>query len=179
MCLILTRICIFLGQRLCFFDFEDNSPFGLALLERAAIGGHLGASYVFGFVLICKGGEYVLRGLEILGNIKTGLQMRECRKALQLRTRGLRRYILKDSLKPGMLPCLFPDQIRAAKMYLDLQDDDNNLHCKTCRLNREMLHVWVNLTRWKEPYGCDAAFRVLAEPYAMCALGFHVRCVIS
>ncbi|EXB93163.1 hypothetical protein L484_024501 [Morus notabilis] len=59
-----------------------------------------------------------------------------------------------------MLPCLFPDQIRAAKLYLDAQDDDNNLHCKTCRLNREMLHVWVNLTRWKDPYGCDAAFRL-------------------
>ncbi|KAF7850017.1 hypothetical protein BT93_L0026 [Corymbia citriodora subsp. variegata] len=53
---------------------------GMELLERAAQIGHLGASYVFGLLLIGKGGEFKKEGVRLLRKVYASGRVVECRK---------------------------------------------------------------------------------------------------
>ena len=114
-------------------------------MQRAACGGHLGACYVLGMVnLICHDGEEFTKcGF---GNIKTSLQMLECRRKLERSARYKWRTRKNNFIQPPKLfICPFQDRKRSLWRLYD-KHGENNLHCETCILNREMLVVYSMLT---------------------------------
>ncbi|PON32124.1 F-box domain containing protein [Parasponia andersonii] len=131
-----------------YFTYHLENVSGLDLLKRAACAGHHGASYVLGIMdLLCHDGdEFTKRGRKILSNIKTSLQMLECRRKLQRSACYKWRLQNKDSVRrPKLLSCPFQDRKRSLWCLYD-EDDRDNLHCETCILNREMVAVYRMLT---------------------------------
>lgn len=59
---------------------------GLKFLEKAANKGHVVASYVYGIILVCYGGEHRNKGVKVLSDLKRSkscLVITECRKKVQ------------------------------------------------------------------------------------------------
>ncbi|EXC25503.1 hypothetical protein L484_009811 [Morus notabilis] len=125
-----------------YFTDHRRKQSGLALLEKAANSSHLGASYVLGITLICSGDENAQRaGLELVANIKTSLQMQECRKKLAKSAGSLWKPRDVDFLKPKLLTCPFPDRKRSSWHLVGEENGYDHLHCESCILNREIIHV--------------------------------------
>lgn len=112
---------------------------GIALLEKAVNASHLGASYVLGIIFICSSDEFEQRGLELVGKVKMRGQMQECRKKLEESAGLIWKPHDIDFLKPKFFMCRFPDRKRSRWCFTSKDGDD--LHCETCILNREIIHV--------------------------------------
>ncbi|KAG5571782.1 hypothetical protein H5410_061548 [Solanum commersonii] len=68
------------------FDyFNHNDPNTLEIINQAADGGHIGASYALDIISIFKGGESMRQGLMFIANMKKmeTLILRRCRQKLR------------------------------------------------------------------------------------------------
>uniref|UniRef100_M1DHA0 At2g35280-like TPR domain-containing protein n=1 Tax=Solanum tuberosum TaxID=4113 RepID=M1DHA0_SOLTU len=68
------------------FDyFNHNDPNTLGIINQAADGGHIGASYALDIISIFKGGESMREGLMFIANMKKmeTLKLRRCRQKLR------------------------------------------------------------------------------------------------
>ncbi|KAM3246852.1 putative F-box protein [Capsicum annuum] len=63
---------------------DDEAEVALEFLKRAENGGHVGAWYVIGIIMVFMGGEYKRKGVTLIGNMKETEKKltRACRKSL-------------------------------------------------------------------------------------------------
>lgn len=130
------------------------------------MGGHIGASYVLGVILICRRDESMQLGLQLMSNVKTSLQRRECRKTLKKLVDSVWNSQNKTFLKPKLLQCQFPYRKRSAwtliSSYNDDCDDNSDLQCcETCKLNQEIVHVCNTLNGCFITYLCNVLPRLI------------------
>jgi len=64
-----------------------NQRLGLEFLEKASEKGHVEASYIYGLILICSGGQLKQQGLQLLSSLIIdklgGLRIKECRRRVK------------------------------------------------------------------------------------------------
>ncbi|KAK4718376.1 hypothetical protein R3W88_016714 [Solanum pinnatisectum] len=128
--------------------FKDDMPeLASEFLKRAAKGGHIGAFYVIGIIMVFMGGEFKQKGVKLIGNMKKTKQLRkitrECRKKL---IEILTHIWVKNSLVLGQRPnrCTIQHQrIRRNGWPHDSEDEDEdmNVHCDACSCDVEIDHL--------------------------------------
>ncbi|KAE7998087.1 hypothetical protein FH972_002665 [Carpinus fangiana] len=84
-----------------YFSSKDQGP-GLEFLEKASRKGHVEASYIYGLILICSGGQLKQQGLQLLSSLITcklgGSRMKECRRRVKdyVRSMWINNNIVRD-----------------------------------------------------------------------------------
>lgn len=119
----------------------------LELLKRAAKGGHIGAFYVIGIIMVFMGGEFKRKGITLIGNMKETKQprkiTRECRKKL---VEILTQIWVKNPLVLEQRPtrCTIQHQrIRRNGWPRDSDDEyeDMDVHCDACSCDVEIDYI--------------------------------------
>ncbi|XP_057969606.1 putative F-box protein At1g67623 [Malania oleifera] len=138
---------------------------GLEYLKRAAEKGHVEASYVYGIILLCTGGQPNQRSLELLSGItkslmvksrKSRTNIRECRRRIQAIIWSI---WIKNYIIPPQMPRVDHAKtcMRKGKAWQDCErpmigteweedreeegggDDDEAVGCEACRWYYEVL----------------------------------------
>ncbi|CAN4086887.1 unnamed protein product [Withania somnifera] len=118
-------------------------------LKQAAKGGHFGALYVIGIIMIFMGGEFNRKGVMLIGSMKETVTLRkitrECRKKL---LDILRNFWVKKPLVLEQIPtrCTIQHQrhIRTNGWPVDSDDEDNedaDFHCDACSCDVEIDYI--------------------------------------
>ncbi|KAH0748690.1 hypothetical protein KY290_027922 [Solanum tuberosum] len=128
--------------------FKDDMPeLASEFLKRAAKGGHIGAFYVIGIIMVFMGGEFKQKGVKLIGNMKNTKQLRkitrECRKKL---IEILTHIWVKNPLVLGQRPnrCTIQHQrIHRNGWPHDSEDEDEDMdvHCDACSCDVEIDHI--------------------------------------
>ncbi|CAK9137380.1 unnamed protein product [Ilex paraguariensis] len=112
---------------------------GLEYLKRAADKGHIEASYVYGIILLCTGGESTQQGLKLLNAVNSkskSLRIQECRvrtKAI-IRTMWINNYLVRQT----NTCCHEQPCIRMERTW-DCNEDNDVLLCDACRWDQEVI----------------------------------------
>jgi hypothetical protein len=74
-------------EGICGYFSSKNQRPGLEFLEKASEKGHVEASYIYGLILICSGGQLKQQGLQLLSSLIIdklgGLRIKECRRRVK------------------------------------------------------------------------------------------------
>lgn len=138
---------------MCFFYFQmdffkdDQPELASEFLKRAAKGGHIGAFYVIGIIMVFIGGEFKQKGVKLIGNMKNTKQLRkitrECRKKL---IEILTHIWVKNPIVLEQRPnrCTIQHQrIHRNGWPHDSEDEDGDMHvhCNACSCDIEIDHI--------------------------------------
>ncbi|KAM3267899.1 putative F-box protein [Capsicum chacoense] len=129
--------------------FKDDEPeVAVEFLKRAAKGGHVGARYVIGIIMVFMGGEYKRKGLMLIGNMKETERKltRACRKSLIEILREI--WVTNPSVleqRPTGCTMQHRRRIRKNVWSSDSEDEDDehdDFHCNACSCDVEIAHIW-------------------------------------
>ncbi|XP_059302406.1 putative F-box protein At1g67623 [Lycium ferocissimum] len=134
---------------------NDRPELALELVKRAAKGGHIGAFYVIGIIMVFMGGDFKRKGVILIGNMKKTRPLRkitrECRKKL---VKILRNIWVLNPLVYGERPtcCTIQHQrIRKNGWPVDSDDEDEDkdiyFRCDACNCDAEIAYIFAVLRR--------------------------------
>ncbi|XP_059633572.1 putative F-box protein At1g67623 isoform X2 [Cornus florida] len=115
---------------------------GLENLKRAAEKGHAEASYVYGIILVCKGGQLKQEGLKLLNAVMSSkprsLRIKECRRRIKS---IIWRMWIHNKMVPQQLPsCNGTDCCIRKIQTWDPEDEEiDAMNCDACRWNHEVI----------------------------------------
>lgn len=128
--------------------FKDDMPeLALKILKRSAKGGHIGAFYVIGIIMVFMGGEFKQKGVTLIGNLKKTKTLRkitrECRnKLIEILTHIWVKNPLVLEGRPTRCT-IQHHRIRKNGWPLDSDDEDEdmNVYCYACSCDAEIDHI--------------------------------------
>ncbi|KAG5601404.1 hypothetical protein H5410_032774 [Solanum commersonii] len=141
--------------------FNRNDPTALELINQAADGGHIGASYVLAIISIFNGGESIREGLMFIANMKKmePLKVRRCRYNLRNILGGM--WVPESHLLGGRPICCIVHQferIGRRNGWPMGSDNEDDIRCDLCSCDLELDYVVKFL-----PYTTISQFRVLNQ----------------
>lgn len=112
---------------------------GLEYLRRATEKGHVEATYVYGMILLSRGGQSSQQGLTILNSMKVSrsnyLKIRECRAKIKA---IIREMWINNSISLNEIGCKCEDRnVSIRKRKFD--DEDDVIGCDACGWHREVI----------------------------------------
>ncbi|XP_075085187.1 F-box protein At2g35280-like [Nicotiana tabacum] len=128
---------------------NERTEVAKELLKKAANGGHLGALYVIGIIMIFMGGDVKEKGVMLIGGMKKREPLRtiarDCRKSL---IEILENIWVKNPHVLGQRPtrCTLQHQRSRTNGWsswppIDSDDEDADFHCDACICDVEIAHV--------------------------------------
>lgn len=115
---------------------------GLEYLKRASEKGHVEATYVYGMILLSRGGQSSQQGLNILNSMKISrskyLKIRECRAKIK---GVIREMWINNSISLNEIGCTCQERnnIYIRKRKFDEEEDIDVLSCDACGWYREVI----------------------------------------
>ncbi|XP_050130276.1 putative F-box protein At1g67623 [Malus sylvestris] len=141
-------------QGMCdLFTSKRIEPAGIESLKRAASKGHVEATYVYGAILVCCGGDSRQKGLELLYSLNChksrGLSVTECRekiKELIWNTMWVNREVIgriveahdENAAMKACNDCGDPQGPYTIKQGWDFDDHNKFSNCNSCRWHQEV-----------------------------------------
>uniref|UniRef100_M1DTL2 At2g35280-like TPR domain-containing protein n=1 Tax=Solanum tuberosum TaxID=4113 RepID=M1DTL2_SOLTU len=124
--------------------FNCNDPTALGMINQAADGGHIGASYVLAIISIFNGGESMKEGLMFIANMKKTkpLKVRRCRQNLQNILGGM--WVPEPNLLGGRPICCTVHQferIGRRNGWPMGSDNEDDIRCDLCSFDLELDYV--------------------------------------
>lgn len=146
-----------------YFSSKNPGP-GLEFLEKASRKGHVEASYIYGLILICSGGQLKQRGLQLLSSLIScklrGSRIKECRRRVKdyIRSMWINNNIIRDQepyfhIKTCNNNGRAPNDLTAKRPgwlsgdYIE-DEDDMDMCCEYCRCDHEV-HLFCNMLQGK------------------------------
>nr|XP_043608534.1 putative F-box protein At1g67623 [Erigeron canadensis] len=115
---------------------------GLEYLKKASEKGHVEATYVYGMILLSRGGQSSQQGLNILNSMKISrskyLKIRECRAKIKA---VIREMWINNSISLNEVGCNCEERnkIYIKKRKFDEEEDIDVLSCDACGWYREVI----------------------------------------
>lgn len=114
---------------------------GLEYLKKASEKGHVEATYVYGMILLSKGGQSSQQGLNILNSMKISrskyLKIRECRAKIKA---VIREMWINNSISLNEVGCKCEEKtVYIRKRKFDEEEDVDVLCCDACGWYREVI----------------------------------------
>ncbi|KAK4372404.1 hypothetical protein RND71_007788 [Anisodus tanguticus] len=133
--------------------FKDDRPeLALEFLKRAAKGGHVGAFYVIGIIMVFMGGDYKKKGIMLIGNMKQTKPLRKITREYRNKLVEILRIIwVNNPLVLGQrpTPCTIQHQrIRSNGWDSEDEDEDIDFHCDACSCDVEIAYIVNVLPRY-------------------------------
>ncbi|KAE9454210.1 hypothetical protein C3L33_13896, partial [Rhododendron williamsianum] len=114
---------------------------GFEKLRRASEKGHSEASYVYGIILVCKGGQSSVEGLKLLNAMKSGTTsqstrfaiFQECRKRIEAVIRSM--WINNHLEGRQSRSCCHENTSRLKETWDGRREVEDDASCEACKLN--------------------------------------------
>lgn len=123
-----------------------RTELGLEYLQRAAGKGHPEASYVYGIILMSRGGESTQHGLKLLSSLKNNSKLRSCRARIKaiIEMMWINNFIVRQMNNHN---CCHEKNdsccINNGRFWNYEEDDDDEeertVCCDACRWDREVI----------------------------------------
>lgn len=117
---------------------------GLEHLKRAAEKGHVEASYVYGMILLSRGGQSTKQGLKLLNAMNNtcsnskSLRIQECRERIKaiIHTMWINNHMVSQQTN---FCCHGKTRsIRVRETWRGREEEDDNMSCEACKWDREV-----------------------------------------
>ncbi|KAG5521914.1 hypothetical protein RHGRI_034214 [Rhododendron griersonianum] len=117
---------------------------GFEKLRRASEKGHSEASYVYGIILVCKGGQSSVEGLKLLNAMKSGTTsqstrfaiFQECRKRIEAVIRSM--WINNHLEGRQSRSCCHENTSRLKETWDGRREVEDDASCEACKWDREV-----------------------------------------
>lgn len=134
------------GMIECFSS--GRGELGLEYLKKATEKGHIEATYVYGIILLSKGGQSSQEGLKLLNSVMNNPRLesrkiRDCRARINdiIRTMWIDHSIVRRQVNPACT-CHEREKTSFARKVggsWNYTEEDEVISCDTCRWNREVV----------------------------------------
>ncbi|MCE2055948.1 hypothetical protein HAX54_043787 [Datura stramonium] len=129
------------------FFKNDGPEVAVKFLKRAAKGGHIGAFYVMGIIMVFIGGDFKRKGVTLIGSMKETKPLRKITKECRQKLVEILAHIwVRNPLVLEQRPtrCTIQHQrIRRNGWPLDSDDEDEDMdvHCDACSCDEEIAYI--------------------------------------